>query len=887
MRTVIRVVRHLMLATAVLLCSAPADATIPAPPAPALFSPDRHIFYGEVPPNSERAPVIVFVHGLLGTAHQWWLHSDMYWSAFNARYRTAFVSMSLDNTPNSASIADNAAVLKDALAAIAAHYDASKLYLVGHSKGGLDIQAAMMYPGIADRVKAVFTIATPNRGTELADWAFGPGRDLAEKLDLLTPAVFSLRTDNMAAFRAEVDPVLRLSGVPFYTMAADRASGHPITEITGDILALLAPGQMNDGFVPLTRSRLPDDYASDLGRVSTNHFFVDAGLHSWSRIAARIQGLEYTLAEFDLVAKRGLGDEHNTFAWSMAWFKGRLYVGTGREVQCISLRTSDILSGNNLYNVSVQSGQCAPLTELHRSLGAEIWRLTPETGAWQRVYKSPESVFAGIDEQGAILTARDVGYRGMAIYRDAQGNEELWVGGVTSASIFEHMLPSPDQFPPPRILHSANGTDWAAVPQLPGTFLGDIAKSLPGSERRQRSFRAITQYKGLLLATVADYRGVGFVVASANPAAGNDAWFRVTPIPEEFPVWNLAVFNNLLYATTGDKDISNSGYGVFKTAATGPLPWTWMPVVVRGGYQPDPRLRSPNGLSMVEFKGQLYIGTNRPTELIRVRPDDSWDLLVGEPRMTPTGFKAPLSGLGIGFGSWFNGHFWRMGVHNGRLYLGTWDWSVGLRTIRSLEKPFGFQFGSDLFRSEDGVRWTAVTRSGMGEPMNFGVRTFASTPHGLYFGTARPVGGTEIYKCDNPDCRMPAPALAAPEGLEAVSEVVSGRQVILTWRPVQGAARYRVYRLTGQSIDEILPLDPAIAAPDDSAAAEPPRFVANLPNPIVQVGITVTTFHTEVAPTPMQSVYFVRAEDAQGNLSEPSNFVGGPSKAGPFVNPMP
>jgi len=81
------------------------------------------------------------------------------------------------------------------------------------------------------------------------------------------------------------------------------------------------------------------------------------------------------------------------------------------------------------------------------------------------------------------------------------------------------------------------------------------------------------------------------------------------------------------------------------------------------------------------------------------------------------------------------------------------------------------------------------------------------------------------------------------------------------------------------------PLNPGCDLADIFAAAQP-QLVASLPNPAVLVGIRTFPSHVETAPTPMQSVYFVRAEDASGNLSGPSNFVGGPSKAGPFINPM-
>ena len=58
---------------------------------------------------------------------------------------------------------------------------------------------------------------------------------------------------------------------------------------------------------------------------------------------------------------------------------------------------------------------------------------------------------------------------------------------------------------------------------------------------------------------------------------------------------------------------------------------------------------------------------------------------MGEPRLTPSGLKVPLSGLGNGFGSSFIGHFWRMAVQDGQLYVGTWDWSVGLQGLSFVE----------------------------------------------------------------------------------------------------------------------------------------------------------------------------------------------------------
>ena len=48
--------------------------------------------------------------------------------------------------------------------------------------------------------------------------------------------------------------------------------------------------------------------------------------------------------------------------------------------------------------------------------------------------------------------------------------------------------------------------------------------------------------------------------------------------------------------------------------------------------------------------------------------------------------------------------------------------------------------GFDLFRSSDGIRWTAVTTNGFHNPYNYGARTMAASPLGLFIGTANPFG---------------------------------------------------------------------------------------------------------------------------------------------------
>jgi hypothetical protein len=86
--------------------------------------------------------------------------------------------------------------------------------------------------------------------------------------------------------------------------------------------------------------------------------------------------------------------------------------------------------------------------------------------------------------------------------------------------------------------------------------------------------------------------------------------------------------------------------------------------------------------SMCVFGDTLYIGTGKQSgssdkvydarsnaaELIRIYPDDSWGLIVGEPRRTFEGVKFPLSGLRPGFEDESNRVIWEMTEYDGWLY---------------------------------------------------------------------------------------------------------------------------------------------------------------------------------------------------------------------------
>jgi Dockerin type I domain len=81
--------------------------------------------------------------------------------------------------------------------------------------------------------------------------------------------------------------------------------------------------------------------------------------------------------------------------------------------------------------------------------------------------------------------------------------------------------------------------------------------------------------------------------------------------------------------------------------------------------------------------------------------------------------------------------------------MGTWDWSSDNAAQPNFAPLWNQEFGTDLWRTNDGSHWQFVSKTGLGDGNNTGSRSFATTPFGLYMGTARSIGGTQVFNVDN------------------------------------------------------------------------------------------------------------------------------------------
>jgi len=580
---------------------------------------------------------------------------------------------------------------------------------------------------------------------------------------------------------------------------------------------------------------------------------------------AAAQSVPLYLEDFTQGAPQGLGDPGNTFARSMKWWHGKLYVGSQRWYACTTAAIQARFNPLIKYPPSDPSLDCAP-TPADLTLQGEIWAWTPPPpedpggpGQWDLVYRSPNDVPI---PNTTKFTSREMGFRDMAVFTDIHGVEALYVSG-TSARGFIAVNPDfTPGLPPPRILRSVDGVNFEELPATPGTTLGDLGVI---ENINISSFNRMTTYDGKLYVIAGGDFGHGIIYAASDPALGDNAFARVSPPGYTFTY--MEPFNGFLYVGRGAQPVAASPpYEVLKT--NGSLsPYLSFTTVLTGLRLPAYQsANSSQSLANMHAVGNaLWIGSNQPPELIRINPDDTWELFMGQQRQLANGkWKYPLSGMGDGYDWYFNIHIHRMQEHEGFLYLASNDASntFTARSNPTVTALFGSRYGFDMFRTQSGWYVNPITLNGFEDKdpgghnnwFNYTGRTAQSTPYGLFLGTGNDQFGEQIWRA-----RSAGAIQAPPPNLEGES---APGGVLLSWAPTPGAVKYRIYRSDLKYWFQL---------------GVPIFFGGTLyPTPFVEWTTTTDTSFVE----PMNNAarqYYVVAESADGSLSNPSNLVRLPS----------
>ncbi len=457
---------------------------------------------------------------------------------------------------------------------------------------------------------------------------------------------------------------------------------------------------------------------------------------STSDASPRPPGL--SAGHFRRIAANGFGDPHNSYAYGYAWYRDHLFVGTNRDILVLARKRFRFEVPTAVWPVEVPDD----VTDL--DLSGQIWRYNPRTEEWKQVYRSP--MVPGLKDMTVPLGS---GFRNMAVFQ-----------GRSDSAPALYTIPSCGSFGiGPVMLRSGDGEQFEQITEQ-GMGLGDPNIT---------SVRSMVVFKGRLYMTPAGSRGfdpnVSYharILCTDDPASCQ--WKAVNETcfgdPTNYGVYDMCVCGDHLYAGTMN---IRDGCQLWKTDGEGPLPFRWTKVFDRGA---DRGLYNQGVVSVAAFGENVYLGTGIQNggydrvnnigpdagEVIRVYPDDTWDLVVGQPRMTRYGLKLPTSGLGPGFDNRFAGYIWRMAQHNGAFYVGTFD-STSMLPYAKLDKNAKLIFdtatmeqfvaqrgGCELWRTVDGDDWVPVTRNGFGNPFNWGIRTIVSSPYGLFVGTANPFG---------------------------------------------------------------------------------------------------------------------------------------------------
>jgi len=440
------------------------------------------------------------------------------------------------------------------------------------------------------------------------------------------------------------------------------------------------------------------------------------------------------------VAVGGFGDGHNSYAYGYAWFQDHVYVGTNRDILVLAKTRLKYTVPTEVWPIDLPD----PKAYRDPDPGGQIWRYNPRTDVWQRVYFSP--IVTGVDGADTPIST---GFRNLVVF---QGKSDPAPALYTIPSCGSTGLGVV-------MLRCADGQHFEQI--------SDFGMGL--TDRNITAFRSLVTFKGRLFMTPAGSRGgdpnVSYhaaILCSDDPVSGR--WQVTNPSsfgdPANYGIYDMCVSGDWLYAGTMN---IREGCQLWKTRAEGEPPFEWIKVFDRGA---DRGPFNQGVVCLTAFQGDVYCGTGiqnggydrvnnigpGAAEIIRARPDDTWDIVVGDPRMTSQGFKIPISGYGAGFNNPFAGYMWRMCTHEGILYVGTYDGSAMFRfngldpRARRIFDPdtmdafMQARGGCELWRTHNGEHWEPVTRNGFGSGYNWGIRTLLSTPHGLFVGTANPFG---------------------------------------------------------------------------------------------------------------------------------------------------
>lgn len=134
---------------------------------------------------------IILVHGI---GYRDNIKIKKYWSNIPEKMKESGYNVFLSNTDAITTHESNAKLLRSRIFDVLNTTNAQKVNLIAYSKGGIEARYTISKLGMADKVASLTTIATPHRGTVLADMAL----NIIDKLNIIE------LVDNSGRFYAKI-----------------------------------------------------------------------------------------------------------------------------------------------------------------------------------------------------------------------------------------------------------------------------------------------------------------------------------------------------------------------------------------------------------------------------------------------------------------------------------------------------------------------------------------------------------------------------------------------------------------------------------------------------------------------------------------------------------
>lgn len=260
-------------------------------------------FKGEEPVQKDLSkPPLVFVHGINSSSSTWSDRNDMAKQAVLNGYESAFIDLYPDQD-----MKKNGKLLAEKLKEIYEFFG-RKLIIIGHSKGGVDTQAALVYYNAHPYVEKVITLGSPHYGTPLADLAYSKGGSwLAQILGQKSDALYSLQTGMMAAFRSETDQLETFPHKYVTYSGSDWGTFGGVLYLGGMYLKSFGA---NDGAVTVSSTKLA--YANNILTGKWDHFSIKNGTSMFPVFQAQLRASTASAESEDEQEQEPVSSELNT-----------------------------------------------------------------------------------------------------------------------------------------------------------------------------------------------------------------------------------------------------------------------------------------------------------------------------------------------------------------------------------------------------------------------------------------------------------------------------------------------------------------------------------------------------------------------------------------------